>query len=117
MMNNMTDLEICKRIAQIEQVDWRFSADCSCVLIRSKDGSNFFNEYSPLTDKALCFDLMVKHEIGLSFDILTGWKASFFYREFDEHIGELTDFKGIFDENPQRAICLAIIFEREVYDA
>ena len=107
----MTDLEICKRIAQIEQVDWMFSADYSCVLIRSRDGSNFFNEYSPLTDKALCFDLMVKYRVSL----INVKNSTACYAVWDDSAPPLN--KTETGTNPQRAICLAIIAKHEVDNA
>jgi len=99
----MTDLEICKRIAEIEH---------GSAYIDGDDTGNFINlnhpmsdrggeMYNPLTDKALCFDLMVKY------------KASVFH-EYDyaavvccdsgEAVGGVT-----LTESPNKAICLAII--------
>tara|TARA_R110002051_G_scaffold301683_1_gene369645 strand:+ start:740 stop:991 length:252 start_codon:yes stop_codon:yes gene_type:complete len=78
----MTDLEICKRIAEIEGIsDYIFI--------------NY--DYNPLTDKALCFDLMVKHKVD------TEWWGDELGAYIPVNDGE------IHDKNPQKAICLAII--------
>lgn len=87
---SMTDLEICKRIAEIEKIH---VSNVECGM------------YDPLTDKALCFDLMVKYKVvyleGEAFaDCLDGCspEGGGYYCE-----GTATD------TNPQKAICLAII--------
>jgi len=94
----MTDLEICKRIAEIE--GYRVSTD-----VRPSCGSayaniypdNCYGNYNPLTDKALCFDLMVKHKVD------TEWWGDELGVYIPVNDGE------IHDKNPQKAICLAII--------
>ena len=102
----MTDLEICKRIAEIE--DRLFN-------IESSPSGKYIHDigediaYDPLTDKALCFDLMVKYNIELT-PVLSGcWCATVANKyTFDEQV----DYKlclSWLDENPQKAICLAII--------
>ena len=63
----MTDLEICKRIAEIE--GYRVSTDVkpSCGSVYANIyPDNCYGNYNPLTDDALCFKLMVKHNIKLS---------------------------------------------------
>ena len=82
-MSDLTDLEICKKIAEIEVLDF--------YLLESEGGihpsikvwqdsvlkeqcvpKKYFeqHDYSPLTDDGLCFKLMVKYETD--FSILTG---------------------------------------------
>ena len=108
----MTDLEICKRIADIEHG--------SCF-IDGDDTGNFINlnhpmsdrggeAYNPLTDKALCFDLMVKHKIEVGFDDDGECMTAFYFRKSEVHISPVCEG----DKNPQRAICLAIIKKHEV---
>lgn len=105
----MKDLEICKRIAAIES----HTVDCEfrdfIVVKNGGDGKAF----SPLKDKALCFDLMVKHRISFEevYSIETGESEGFIATWLD---GEY--YKESHDKNPQRAICLAIIkkFESKV---
>ncbi len=64
----LTDLEICKRIAEIEGLsplsedEWDLSDGC---LILINDCSEFYN---PLTDDALCFQLMKKHKVEVDYD-------------------------------------------------
>jgi len=95
----MDDLDICRRIAKIEGL--RVSKD-----VKPKCGSVYANiypndcygNYNPLTDNALCFQLMIKYKLSL------------FAPE-----GEQTNWDCIIidiftcDENPNKAICLAII--------
>jgi len=99
----MNDLEICKAIAEIEfgekSDDWWYSEGIVSYL--TSDLVGFFKqakEYNPLTDNALCFQLMIKYKLSL------------FAPE-----GEQTNWDCIIidiftcDENPNKAICLAII--------
>jgi len=95
----LNDLDICRRIAKIEGL--RVSKD-----VKPKCGSVYANiypndcygNYNPLTDNALCFQLMIKYKLSL------------FAPE-----GEQTNWDCIIidiftcDENPNKAICLAII--------
>jgi len=96
----MTDLEICKRIAEIEGVKlYGNSLTIKGTLSHVHDANELgYNlQYNPLTDKALCFDLMVKHQVSIEpqFNYLT-------YVHINcQH--------AVLDENPQEAICLAII--------
>lgn len=54
----MEDLELCKRVAEIEGLNIR-SVDGDIVWI----GDGEHDEYNPLTNKALLFDLMVKYNV------------------------------------------------------
>ena len=97
-MSELTDLEICKRIAEIEGIDFQIQNK----KILPKDPANAIKDkltdvYNPLTDKALCFDLMVKHDI---------WLSSVRSNKF---LATYSLCRGIECQNPQRAICLAII--------
>ena len=96
----MTDLEICKRIAEIENIPVHYEDN-------QFYGSNYFRNdthhdlapsvYSPLTNDGLCFRLMNKHDISLHQDgDKMFWVAG----------------RGISDnlyDSPNKAICLAII--------
>jgi len=93
----VNDLEICKRIAEIEGIsDYIFI--------------NY--DYNPLTDKALCFDLMIKHEINLTF-IDSAYDCGRVEREyicFEQGAYPLNVANTLStNADPQRAICLAII--------
>lgn len=85
-MSELTDLEICKKIADIEGFPEQ-------VLEFHDD--HILN-YNPLTDKALCFDLMVKYKVEL--DFVSSYCACL-----------MGEYEWGYNENPQKAICLAII--------
>jgi len=93
----MNDLDICKRIAEIEGYKVNISIKCEGVWCSRYD-NNCYGIYNPLTDDALCFQLMIKYKLSL------------FAPE-----GEQTNWDCIIidiftcDENPNKAICLAII--------
>lgn len=106
-MDKLTDLEICKRIAEIEgetvlsEEEW-FYPDSGC-LVTDCDGCS--EEYNPLTDKALCWDLMNKHDITVkpakSRD-MGQWCARW---DYDLHYdGGLS-----YADTPEKALCLAVI--------
>jgi len=107
----MNDLEICKRIAEIEKCEVYEKADewyGHQMFVVQKVGGLPPMAYNPLTDKALCFDLMVKHNIEL-----TPMREYFFatkIKEYDAYgAPEMYLNEGYGDDDPQRAICLAII--------
>ena len=78
-MTELTDLQICKRIAEIEGVEYLCDRG---VVILNENYSELINticsgryspeqvvkiideaSYNPLTDDALCFQLMVKYQV------------------------------------------------------
>ena len=90
----MNDLDICKRIAKIEGVELLGPnklnykpANTRCVEL-----------YNPLTDDALCFKLMVKYRIDFSTLEYSG-----------KHCVSWALDGNLIEENPNKAICLAII--------
>ena len=93
----MTDLEICKRIAEIE--GYRVSTDVkpSCGSVYANIyPDNCYGNYNPLTDKALCFDLMVKYNVV--------------FLDSEASVTTLHSCNGYAEHpDPQKAICLAII--------
>lgn len=62
----LTDLEICKRIAEIEGYSKFGTVWGDLVIVSNEDDTT---SYNPLTDDALCFRLMVKY--GITFDFYT----------------------------------------------
>ena len=63
-MSELTDLEICKRIGEIESLNGDFGTHLNGAHGRRYiDGS--FKYYNPLTDDTLCFQLMVKYEVNV----------------------------------------------------
>ncbi len=95
----MGDLEICKRIAEIEgvqhQVEMEDTPNC---YIYSEELNKEFN---PLTDKALCFDLMVKHDVRVEPSDCNAWIDN-----EDCHPEHIVIHH---DGTLQEAICLVII--------
>ena len=99
-MSKLTDLEICKRIAEIDgtAVHEHKSVLSGFVLLNSES----YETYNPLTDDSLCFKLMVNHyiEIGL----YGTWYGCF---KGDKPKG--SDGCLSYELNINKAICLAII--------
>ena len=63
-MSDLTDLELCKRIADIEGLTVEVGA---LGVYGPEDENGWCQEYNPLTDKALLFDLMVNYEVAVTF--------------------------------------------------
>ena len=105
----MNDLEICKRIAEIEGLivsNHKVAENDLWVHIVHTENSSV-TLFDPLTDKALCFDLMVKHRISVEVQ-----------HTFDEpnepdpkplYYVHINCQYAILRDDPQAAICLAII--------
>ena len=99
-MSDLTDLEICRKIAEIEGK----SIDCDigdCVSIHNGGDGKLYN---PITDKALCFDLMVEYGVDFYSICVVGctYEAVIFITSRNESIMAR-------NKNPNKAICLAII--------
>ena len=100
----MDDLEICKRIADVEGVHYvETKGDVRFIgLISQNDFTGtppeLIGAYNPLTDDALCFQLMVKYKVDVEFftDCVSGY------------VGGSCKGESI-NESPNKAICLAII--------
>tara|TARA_R110002124_G_scaffold24569_5_gene89889 strand:- start:2 stop:301 length:300 start_codon:yes stop_codon:yes gene_type:complete len=93
----MNDLEICKRIAEIEGVETYISSISSTTLMSVCKPCNPSDRYNPLTNDELCFQLMIKYRIEL-FEVGRVWYCSW-------SGSTLTTS----DTAPKKAICLAII--------
>jgi hypothetical protein len=96
-MNELTDLEICKRIAEIEGCPLPFLASGNY----GKD--SWVIAANPLTDNALCFSLMLRHQVSVTYGE---------YAVNAEILIEKEDGENFFSAQaycPRRAICLAII--------
>ena len=104
-MSKLTDLEICKRIAEIEGLKVSVVGELS-VYIKSNSKVGHY-AYNPLTDDALCFKLMIKHRV------ICHW----LWCENDGTEHYLSCITGeeecSYDKIPNRAICLAIIESKE----
>ena len=103
----MTDLEICKRIAEIEGVTLSgfhpTTMSDGSFYTRASNGAEVNINY--LTDKALCFDLMVKYEVVfLDGEAFAGCESGAAVSGGGYYCNGIAE-----DNDPQRAICLAII--------
>ena len=109
----MDDLSICKRIAEIEGFKARINApyrdDFKHVIAegyaKTKDKMGYWDDvYNPLTNDALCFQLMVKYRIKFSWL----WSANDGTDHYEAYINNGGSWCK-FDKSPNKAICLAII--------
>lgn len=66
-MSELTDFELIKEIAAIEGV-YVFSAPWNKEVLLYNSSDTEVKEYNPLTNKALLWDLMVKHKHDLDMD-------------------------------------------------
>jgi hypothetical protein len=100
----MTDLDICKRIAEIEGHFLCEEWDCCDEGVLIGKGNGDLKDFNPLTDDALCFKLMVKYRVYCEpFMLNENWscRASSFAN---------TPENGYTKDNSlNKAICLAII--------
>lgn len=104
----MNDLEICKRIAEIEGFEFDVKSLATITPLGVWPKGDFkkvgmsiaSGSYNPITDDALCFKLMVKYEICLRRELDNSWICT--------HNKLLKSWlsKNI---SPNKAICLAII--------
>ncbi|HHZ70917.1 MAG TPA: hypothetical protein EYN54_11720 [Methylococcaceae bacterium] len=112
-MKQLTDIEICKRIAEIEGeciasidrkvYDWNNKHYPVEISLGHVKKATLLNWYNPLTDKALCFDLMVKYKVYIDYFGGKGRAAL----QADTESGEFE--VDIVDISMNKAICLAII--------
>ena len=100
----MNNLDICKRIAEIDGFDYFRLTDQGYMAFNEGINSSVTDRmfFNPLTDKALCFDLMVKYRVCIG---LTGGD-DFRATVFDWNPDKMFIGRG---ETLQKAICLAII--------
>ncbi len=97
----MDDLEICKRIAEIEGVDYIYFGKGLCV----SDAYGFLQGYNPLTDDALCFQFCYRGgiEVKKSLSVIDGkmeWNGKY-YAKHPKNTGF-----GSVDKSPNKAVCL-----------
>ena len=103
----MNDLEICKRIADIEKIyyiETKYSDGVNFLgLVNEPDGCGtppeLIGEYNPLTDDALCFQLMVKHKITMN------WHTA----EYKAWVMIKAKSYSVTARTPNKAICLVIV--------
>lgn len=99
----MDDLQICKRIAEIEGHKELADFDGNLtVFIKTKDNMSTINSYNPLVDDGLCFRLMIKHEIKVSTYYKIGDRVPFYG-------AETPDLEEVEARTPHKCVCLAIM--------
>lgn len=103
------DLEICKAVAEIEGLESRQCGNVECAenhYVTDNTYSDGTKYYNPLSDDALCFQLMVKYKISL----IQHHDNSAVYCMWDYDEKQATNTIT----SPKRAICLAIIEKHKV---
>ncbi len=105
-MSELTDLQICKRIAEIEGFEYYKLTDQGYMAFN--EGINhsvtdrvFFN---PITDDALCFQLMVKYNVKMA----RLWEENDGTKHYEAYINEYSSDEQC-EKLPNKAICLSII--------
>lgn len=97
----MDDLDICKRIAEIEGYKTEAFSGHDCCAFTGNDcepyvGKYDYIPYNPLKNDTLCFQLMVKYKVD--------------FCNLENHVYEAICGSTFFqNRNPNKAICLAII--------
>jgi len=116
----LTDLEICKEISMMElkrqfpeAKTIEFNERQNCFWVEAV-GFISWPLLDPLTDDALCFQLMVKYDVKREWEAydFIGWNYHCIDNKNPERITERTFFgkgKETADISPNKAICLAII--------
>ena len=100
----MNDLEICKRIAEIEKLPHRLEEGMNDKFINTSTIYGDVCEYNPLTDDALCFQLMIKYCVDFNHAMFTDDTLHRY-----QAVNTITGKGFGLDKNPNKAICLAII--------
>ena len=108
----MDDITICKKIAEIES--YKTSVTDAKKGIRASIYKNdCYDWFNPLTDDALCFQLMVKYAIevkpplkGVQENTKVAWSVFNGIDDFDNYY--------LYNASTNKAICLAIIEAHKV---
>lgn len=107
-MNELTDIEICKRIGEIEKLNGDFGTHRSGVYGRRfADGS--FKQYNPLTDDALNHQLMIKYKVLITWNPHINNNCTAVIDGTSEDLPFPFAISDCNDKLPSKAICLAII--------
>lgn len=109
-MSELTDLEICKKMADIEHVHYietKYEDKNFLAIVGENDFTGtpceIIGEYNPLTEDALCFKLMVKY------DVLREATGTIYFRAVIANYGNGPEYYRATAETLNKAICLAII--------
>jgi len=101
----MDDLTICKKVAEIEGYTFCDGGKYfRCELTKHGKLVGYI-DYNPLTDDALCFQLMVKYKV--TFEACLFYNNMFTAFTYTEH--EIKVLPKSHENSPNKAICLAII--------
>ena len=106
-MNKLADLEICKRIAEIEGLMFCTGNRYARIEIWLDGKVYKYKKFNPLTDDALCFKLMVKYEVSLTYGDYAVNAEILIEREGGDYSFTSQAYC------PKRAICLAIIKSKD----
>jgi len=91
----MNDLEVCKKVAEIEGVPHTHFKT-------TPQGHRVLQRYDPLADDALCFKLMVKHKVNVDFTV------DGYVRVWEN--GQVSELAVLVEvEKANYAICIAIL--------
>jgi hypothetical protein len=106
----LTDLEICKRIAEIEGVEINHQIlQHDNLLVTIPRGDYMRKEYNPLTDDALNHQLMIKYKVTTEFTRYYNHLKSITTKAYYDNKADNGYGAYIQDISPNKAICLAII--------
>jgi hypothetical protein len=122
-MQELTDLEICQRIAEIEGVKDRIEATMMAIRQSSYQSivatgtvtsqQTFDDIYNPLTDNALCLGLIDKYNVSINTYFRNpSVKQCYIMQEVDFQIITGKTF-SINDLGLNKAACLSIIDSKE----
>lgn len=105
-----TDLEICKRIAKIngDNISLMKSA-LGTRYMKMTSGHGGYREYNPLTDDNLCFKLMVKYKVLITWNPHINDNCTAVIDGTSDELPFPFAIADVNNESPNRAICLAII--------
>jgi len=106
-MSDLTDFEICKRIAEIKNLTFCTGSKYARVEIWSDNKVCGYMDFNPLKDRALCFDLMIEEGLQL-LQLKNGDYIAFKQRVF---VNVINSTEGV--KSPQRALCLEIIRQHD----
>ena len=104
----LTDLEICKKIAEIEGYTTKAHEGYDCCAVDGNDVIRFI-PFDPINNDGHCFRLMVKYKITVEFTryyehLKSASTKAYYDDKADNGYGAY-----IRDIKPNKAICLAII--------
>lgn len=105
----LTNLDICIQLAEIEGLEYRVCEDNKAVILPQKVAEQLKINwvFNPLVDDRLCFQLMTKHGVHY-WENLMGCPCAEVNDSFDNELNKNIE-NPICQSNPNWAICMAII--------